>query len=138
MSIVLGIDVGDVRVGLALSDEQRKVATPYKTVQKSQGNAEKEILTLIEQRGIDTLVVGLPLNAKGEKTEQCQKVEAFCLRLQKRASITIHFVDEHLTSEAAKERLGLSGAKAQAAHKKGLIDSVAASIILQEYLDSIR
>jgi putative Holliday junction resolvase len=133
MGGILGLDVGTKKVGIAFSDPHNRYAIPHKTVIRAGGKAENEILKLIAARSVDLVVAGLPLGRGGERNDQCLKVENFCRRLQKRAQFDIAFVDEHLSSEEAKDKLGSIGKRARL---RGDIDAVAASIILQSYLDS--
>lgn len=136
MPQILGLDVGKLRVGLAISDINQKKAEKLKVVPKSNYQAEREILDLINKFKIEILVVGLPLNSKQEETEQSQYVRNFIRRIEARTKVKIAYVDEYLSSETAKQNLGI-----KIDHKKireaGIIDQEAARIILQTYLDSL-
>jgi putative Holliday junction resolvase len=132
MERILGLDVGDKRVGVALSDPSGRYTSSLPTLLRAGGKAEDEILRLIELHGVKIVVVGLPLGAGGEKNEQCLKIENFCRRLLKRALVAVVYVDEHLTSEEAKERLQAMGRRD---FSKGDVDAMSASLILQSYLD---
>jgi len=136
MSKIIGLDVGDKRVGVALSDPGQKFAHGVATFVRQNGKAEKEILNLIEQHKVELLVVGLPLNEGGEKTEQCCKIERFCLRLQKRAQVKVVYQDEHLTTVSSQELLAEGKIARNKSKQLGTLDRVAAALILQEYLDS--
>ena len=98
---------------------------------------EKEILELLRQHQIETVVVGLPLDEQGQKTSQCLKIENFCSRLEQRASIRIVFVDEYCSSVEAEHRLSEAGKKRKLRSKKDMIDAGAAAIILQNHLDQM-
>ncbi len=137
MGTILALDVGDSRVGTALGEQSSRHASPYKTFDRAKGVAEAAILKIVEERQIKTLVVGMPLSADGQRTQQCEKVENFCRRLQKRAVLEIHYVDEHLTTEEAKQRLRLNGASERQAREKGTLDSMSAAIILEEYFNTL-
>ena len=128
MAVILGLDVGTKRVGLALSDPEGKYAMPHRTVLRARGAAETEILKLIAAHGVLIVVAGIPLGRDGSMNEQCLKVQNFCRRLKKRANVTITYVDEHLSSEDAKYKLRSAGRRSFAPEE---IDAVAASIILQ-------
>jgi putative Holliday junction resolvase len=91
---------------------------------------------LIKERNIELIVVGLPLNEDGSRNEQCSHVENFCRRLRKRVDIRLEFFDEYLSSMEAEEMIGGSRAKLREAREQGLIDSMAAAIILKNYLES--
>ena len=136
MPIILGLDVGDVRVGVALSDLSALIASPFATYDRAQGRAEKAILELCQNRNVSIIVVGLPLNDDNSKNEQCLKVENFCRRLLKRVALEIHYVDEYASSVDAEERLAVSrGRKNGRGRAKGELDAAAAAIILQTFLD---
>ena len=132
MAVIIGLDVGTKRVGIAISDPQCRYALPQKTVLRARGAAEAEILKLIAAHGVLLIVAGLPLGRDGSRNDQCLKVENFCRRLKKRANVEIAYVDEHLSSEDAKDKLRSAGRRQIAPEE---IDAVAASIILQGYLD---
>ena len=134
----MGIDVGEKRVGISLSDGIGLLAHPFATFDRAKGVAEKAVIKLAKQREIDTLIVGLPLLENGEKGSQCDDVENFCRRIQKRAELRIIFVDEHLSSEEAKQRLKIGASAKRIDRQKGVIDAVSASIILQSYLDELK
>ena len=142
MAKIIGLDVGDARVGIALGDDTVRTASPFKTVSRGNGAAEREILELIQSQAAQKLVVGLPLSEDGAANAQCEKVKAFCRRIERRSSVKIHYVDEYLSSVEAEEKLKDSRPrlkktqKIRSKYEKGLIDAVAASIILQSFLDS--
>lgn len=136
--MLLALDVGDKRVGIAMAAEGSFMATPHSTLLRAGGKAERAILDLIAQHKVQHLVVGLPLSDSGEKNEQCLKVESFCRRLQKRVEIQIHFVDEYSSSYEAEEQLRRSGKSGKRLKKEGLLDAASAAIILQTYLDAER
>lgn len=138
MGAILGIDVGRVRVGLAVTDSNRTIVSPLLTEFRAKGVAEQAILKLAEERGIELFVAGLPLNEKGERTEQCEDVERFCRRLERRISVPIEFIDEHLTSEAAKERIIELKGKFDPKTDRELLDAYAAVIIVEDYLRLIK
>ncbi len=132
---VLGIDIGDKRVGLAMARDS--VAFPLSVLKRAQGEAEREIVALCQREGISLIVAGLPLGAHGEKNEQCQKVEIFCRRLKKRLpKVELVLVDEFGTSEDAADRLrSRPGGRDRA--RGECLDALAASIILQDYLNGV-
>lgn len=133
--MLLGIDVGEKRVGVALSNESETIASPLAAFNRAKAGAEKDIIALIAKHGIKIVVVGLPLSADGRRTEQCGDVENFCRRLLKRSEVEVRYVDEYLTSEDAKERLGIRGSASKKQREKGLVDAMSASIILQNFID---
>lgn len=136
MTKVLALDIGDKRIGVASGDTAVAIAFPSAVLERGGGRAETELLDIIKKDQITHLVVGLPLDASGRETPQCAKVRRFCERLQKRAVIEVTFVDEHLSSEDAKQRLSESRS-GRAAVKTG-VDAAAAAIILQSYFDGLK
>ena len=128
-NMLLGIDVGERRIGLALADESIRIAVPYDTIEVD-GNEVTAIFEIINHEQIDTLVVGYPRNQAGEPTKQTAYVEQFMKQFSDSDAALI-YQDESLTSVIAEERLQSYGKP----YKKGDVDSVAASIILQDYLE---
>lgn len=129
----IGLDIGRVRVGVAVSDPSARMALPSETLERAGGKAEKRVLELIIEHGADELVVGLPLGDTGQVTEQCEDIERFCHRIARRSPVKIVMVDEYASSADAEELTAAYGRRREG--KKGMIDAVAASIILQAYLD---
>ena len=135
MKRALGIDFGDVRVGLALSDLTKTISKPFDTIKYI--NLEElslQLKVIIEQNEVDTLVVGIPFNMSGKDTKQTVKVREFVLFTENTINLPIHLIDERLTSKEAEKTMHTLNIKT--GHNKGTIDKIAASIILQEYLDS--
>ena len=136
MSRVLGIDHGTVRIGLALSDDMGMFAHPLKTLD-AHPDVEQEIATIIQQKRITEVAIGLPLRMSGERGSAAERVERFADRLRKLLpdEVRVEFVDERLTSSAAERSLGFEGKKLDRDQKK-LVDQVAAVAILQDYLNT--
>ena len=132
MNRVLGIDYGDSRVGIALSDPMRIIAKPFKTLTN---NSEllSQLRLLIDEQNIIELVVGYPINMKGLKTKQTEKVDIFINILSREFKLKITKIDERLSSVSAKNLLIQQGIKT--GHNKSQIDDTSAAIILQEFLD---
>ena len=126
---LLGLDVGTVRIGVALGDTGIRIAVPQDYVEVN-GNEVAAIAELAIGNDIDTIVVGYPRNQSGEATQQTALVEEFANKL---ADFDAHvvFQDESLTSVMAEQRL----AGRRKAYTKGEIDSEAAAIILQDYME---
>ena len=133
MGRALGIDFGTKRVGLALSDRSNMIASPYKTLNYVSG---KDLITQLEiivtKNDIEILVLGLPINMKGEDTAQTMKVRNF-KEILSALRIPIVYEDERLSSVSAINSLMLQNVKT--GHNKPEIDKTAAAIILQQYLD---
>jgi len=136
MSRILGIDVGEARIGLALSDELRMLAHPLETVRVRNGEPVEHVAKLIRREKIETVVIGLPRNMNGTYGPAAEKVKAFAAKLQEQVpGCTIRFWDERLSTVAAQRSLHAAGRNTK--QSREVIDQVAAQIILQAYLDSI-
>ena len=133
MGRVLGLDYGDSRIGLALSDPLKMIASPLKTISnKSSEFIKKKLSDLIIDNDIELIVVGLPISLKGKETEQTKKVKLFIKKINC-FDIPIFTQDERLSSISAKKSLIIQ--KIKTGHNKQLIDSTAAAIFLQQFLD---
>ena len=133
MARALGIDFGEKRVGLALSDRLNLIASPYKTLQYiSKNDLINEIKKIVIDKEIEIFVIGLPLNMKGEDSDQTKKVRRF-KNLLSILELPIVYEDERFSSIIAKNSLVLQNVKT--GHNKSEIDRTAAAIILQQYLD---
>lgn len=136
---VLGIDYGLARIGLAVSDSSEKIAFTYKTLQNKQKDKTlAELTTIIQEQHIEKIVIGLPLDKDGSKTNMSDIIEVFSNDLthhleQQNIHIPVLFINEALTSFSAYDTLLSFGTK----HTKikQTIDQEAARSILQEYLD---
>ena len=133
MARVLGIDFGEKRVGLALSDRLKLIASPYKTINYvSENDLISRIKKIVFEKEIKIFVLGLPLNMKGEDSAQTKKVRKF-KKLLSILDLPIVYEDERFSSIIAKNSLVLQNVKT--GHNKSEIDRTAAAIILQQYLD---
>ena len=136
---VLGIDHGEARIGLALSDELGMLAHPLETIVAGEGeNPETRIAEIARERHIETIVLGLPLRLDGTEGAAVEKVKAFAERLRSRIDprIAIELVDERLSTVEAERALRDAGKDPRRSRK--VIDQAAACIILQDYLDQQR
>ena len=133
MSRALGIDYGDARIGIALSDPMRIITKPYVTL-KNDKEFIDELKKIINEKEVETIVVGYPVGMKGQVTKQTEKVEAFIAELKLTFKLEIVAIDERLSSVSAENILKQQGVKT--GHNKSMIDDTSAAIILQEYLDS--
>ena len=133
----MGIDFGLARIGIALSDDTKFLASPYLTYKRK---TEQEDLTyftnLIQEKKVDEIVCGLPYNMQGEEQEIAQKTREFMQKLQDLVNLKVEFVDERLSSSMAEEML--KETEKDWKKRKEKLDAVAASIILQDYLDETR
>jgi putative Holliday junction resolvase len=136
MSRILAIDLGSKRVGLALSDPLRVIASPYKTLHfRSDKQLITEVLAIAEANAVETVVVGLPLNEDSTESEGSTRSRSFAAKLNRKGIDTVLW-DERYTSRDAEESLRRCGLGRKRALAK--IDSIAASYILEDYLAEIR
>jgi len=133
MGRVFGIDYGDSRIGLAMSDPLKIIASPFKTI-RNEGNEKclQVFQSLIKEKDVEAIVVGLPIGLKGQETVQTKKVRAFA-KLLYALKLPIHLEDERLSSVSAEKSMIQQNIKT--GHNKELIDQRAAAIILQQFLD---
>tara|TARA_B100001964_G_scaffold232169_1_gene287650 strand:+ start:392 stop:805 length:414 start_codon:yes stop_codon:yes gene_type:complete len=133
MGRILGIDYGDSRIGLAMSDRLKIIASPFKTI-RNEGNENclQVFQSLIKEKDVETIVVGLPVGLKGQETAQTKKVREF-VSLLYALNLPIRLEDERLSSVSAEKSMIQQNIKT--GHNKGLIDQRAAAIILQQFLD---
>ena len=133
MGRVLGVDYGDSRIGLAMSDPIKIIASPFKTI-LNEGNEKclQVFQSLIKEKDVEAIVVGLPIGLKGQETVQTKKVREFA-NLLYALKLPIHLEDERLSSVSAEKSMIQQNIKI--GHNKGLIDQRAAAIILQQFLD---
>jgi putative Holliday junction resolvase len=131
-SPILGIDFGQSRIGLAISDELGFMAHPLETVPAGKG-ALKRIAQIIRERKIDNVVVGLPRNMDGTFGPAAESARKFVEELRAAIPCEITTWDERLTTVAAHRSLREAGKKTRAT--RGYVDQVAAQMILQGYLD---
>lgn len=138
----LGIDYGEKRIGIAVSDENKKYSFLRDHVINDKQLREK-LLKIIRAENISKIVIGYPLNFKSEKTIQTLKIEEFKNQLEnflKKNSVSAElvFYDERFTSKIAESSILNSGLKKKRRQDKGLVDSISAQIILQDYIDKLK
>ncbi|MCF6464146.1 Holliday junction resolvase RuvX [Clostridium sp. Cult1] len=134
MERIMGLDVGDKTIGVAISDPLLLTAQGYKTIFRESNKKDiKEIEDIIEECNITKIIVGLPKNMNNTIGIQGQKVLDFVEKLKRRIKVEIILEDERLTTVSA-ERILLEGDVSRKNRKK-IIDKVAATYILQNYLD---
>jgi len=134
---VMGFDFGDRRIGLALSDPLGHTAQPLFTLHRTNRKADfKWLGRMLRKHEVTEAVVGLPLYMSGDRSPQAAKSEAFAEELRAEFGLTVHLWDERLTTAEAHRHLDEAGHAAQG--RKGIIDQVAAVLILQSFLDARR
>lgn len=130
----LALDVGDVRIGIAMSDMLGIIASGYETYTRKKNESDYDYLSeLIRSNNVGTVVVGLPINMSGDEGNRAEIVREFAAELQNHISVPIVFQDERLSTVSA-ERVLLE-ADVSRNKRKNVIDKIAATIILQSYLD---
>lgn len=142
---ILALDVGDRRIGLAITDALGLTAQPLFTIHRTTQRADlKSIARFVRQHGVTTLVVGNPLNANGTQSPQAAKTQAFAQVLRAaHPELTHHLLDERLTTREAHSLLDAAGHDKRSAGKSGgktvdrkdLIDQVAAVLLLESFLE---
>lgn len=134
----MGVDFGEVRVGLALSDETRTLASPLPTLARRRGKRPpvQALSDLAREHGATDLVFGLPLELSGEEGSWAAEVRRVARAVGERAGIPVHFVDERLTSVMAERQVRGSGLTRSRREERGRVDAQAAVLILQRWLDA--
>lgn len=133
----LALDIGDVRIGVATSDPMGIIAGGHETYIRTK-SIEKDIkylAILIKEKQCDAVIIGLPLNMDGTEGVRVEIVKEFGERLKKHTDVEIVYHDERLSTVSAEKSLIESGMRRE--KRKNVIDKVAATIILQSYLDKI-
>ena len=134
---LLGLDLGDKTIGLALSDPGLTVASPIDTIRRGKFTRDAEaLIRTIEDRGVGGLVIGLPVNMDGSEGPRCQSTRQFAANLLTKIDIPIAFWDERM-STAAVERLLTDEADMTRKRRGEVVDKMAAAYILQGALDAM-
>ena len=132
---VLGLDLGDARIGVAISDPERRVAVPVGSVHVGQPPGELlAIAELVRERGASLIVVGLPLSLKGEHGARAGHAGAFAAALAGVVAIPIELQDERLSTVEAERALAAAGTRGR--ERRRVVDASAATVILQAWLDA--
>ena len=132
---LMGVDYGDKRVGVALSDLLCIIASPYEVFEnKGEDDAINHLAELIKTQNVSDVAFGLPLNMDGSEGERAILHKKIGQKLQQVSGATVHFIDERLTSAEAEDLLIEGGLRRE--ERKKIIDKVAAQMILQTYMNS--
>ena len=146
---ILGIDAGERRIGVAISDPGRSFALPLDSI-LADGSEFDRLAELAAREGVSDLVVGLPLSLSGEASAQTERARAFASKAEQRLELAVHMWDERLSSREAerlvaperegrgRDRNRRGGGRGGRPSTGADTDALAASIILQAYLDSLR
>lgn len=131
---ILGIDMGERRIGLALSDPLGYTAQGLKTIQiNNPDEVCKKLIVVINEKKVEKLVFGLPINMNGSMGPQAKKVQEYASKLKMLTNLPVDFEDERLSSVSAEQVLLLADQSRK--KRKKSIDMLSAVIILQSYLD---
>lgn len=131
----MGVDYGDRRIGIALTDALCIISSPFEVYQnKGEEDALNHLCELVKKYDVDEIAFGLPLNMDGTEGERALIHKDFGQKLENLSGAKVYFVDERLTSAEAEEMLIESGVRRE--KRKELIDKISAQIILQTYLSS--
>ena len=136
----LGLDFGERRIGVALSDPTGTIASPSGTVQRRKGKRMPlaRLEEIAREHAAERLVVGLPLDLQGNETPWCREVRAAGDELGRRLGLPVEYVDERLTSVRAEKAVRALGLRRTQREEKGRVDAAAAALILQSWLDGTR
>jgi putative Holliday junction resolvase len=132
----MALDYGERRIGVAVSDPTRTIASPLETLQRRAGKRPPwaEIARIVEEQEVDEAVVGLPLDLAGDEGTWAAEVRAFGADLARRTGLPVHWVDERMSSVRAERVVRGMGLKRSQREEKGRIDSTAAAMILETFL----
>ncbi|HEY9713932.1 MAG TPA: Holliday junction resolvase RuvX [Chroococcales cyanobacterium] len=131
---IIGLDIGDKRIGIAISDPLGITAAGLETIErKNMATDLAAVKNIAERHGAVELVLGLPYNMDGTEGEQAEKVKSFGRKLARTTGLPIVYEDERLTTISAIRTLTIQGKKT--GQNKALVDMQAAAIILQKFLD---
>ena len=132
---IVALDVGDARIGVAVSDASRLIASPVEVIHRvGFGPDVKRVQEICRRHDTTLILSGLPLNLNGTEGPQAAKVRLFCQQLEK-VGLVVYYQDERLTTVTAEN--ALLEQNMHRAQRRQTVDKVAAAVILQQYLDTI-
>lgn len=135
MARSIGLDVGNRRIGVAVSDTSKVIARPLEVIDRKFQSAIRRLTELVDEYQPDEIVIGYPWNTNGSAGQQARHVEEFATQLRASLSVPLQFCDERYSTGEAKEIISAKHHKKdQARHD----DAIAAAIILQRYMDAAR
>lgn len=124
---ILGLDIGDEKIGIAISDADVRIATPLATIDNDQ-KVKNTLSKIIKDKDVDKIVIGLPLSLKGKENNQAKKVRDIVRDLDLEDNIEVVFYDERFTTKIVEKGLDRK-------NKKNMSDILAATLILNDYLE---
>lgn len=133
---ILGVDPGSRRVGLALCEGEPRLALPHRTLHvRGSADALQQLVLAVRELGVERVVVGLPLALSGAEGQAAREARRLSQALEAQSGVPVVMWDERLTSSAAERSLSASGVRGQG--RRQVVDQVAASLLLQSYLDAL-
>ncbi len=138
MGRILALDYGERRIGLAVSDPTRTIARSLPTISRRTGRRPPyaKILDLLQEWEAQQIVIGLPVESSGEEGEPAANVRSFGEEISRRSGLPVAYWDERFTSARAEREISRLGLTASARREKERIDAMAATLILQAFLDA--
>lgn len=133
---VIGLDLGDARIGVSISDDDRLMAVPIGTIHTGAPADLKAVAALVEEHAATLVVVGLPLSMSGEQGSAAVKAESFAGALRSILTVPVELQDERLSTVEAER--GLRDAGVTGRERRKVVDRTAATVILQAWLDATR
>ena len=135
--VVVGLDIGAVRIGVAASDPSGVLASPRQVIRRSSNAAAiAAIARVVDETHAERVVVGLPVSFDGQLHGQAKSVQSFAEKLRPRLSVELVYADESLSTVRAEEAMRAAGVRPDRIRER--IDAAAAAVILQDYLDQQR
>ena len=132
---ILGLDIGDVRIGVSITDQEQLLASPHSVItRRNEVDVMEIIQTIVTEYDVEEVVVGIPYSMSGRLGTQGKITLEFAEALSQNLGIKVKRVDERLSSVQAERMLSQAGT--DSSKNKGLVDAAAASIILQSYIDN--
>ena len=131
--IVLGVDFGQQRTGVAVCDPMGILATPLCVIEAGRRKLVAQLCEIAKERRAEKFVLGLPLRTDGSKGDKAIECEALAEQLRAQSGLPVELWDERFSTVIAHQNLGAAGRRAK--DRKGIIDAAAAVVILQSYLD---
>jgi putative holliday junction resolvase len=137
---ILGVDYGERRVGIAVSDPTGTLAQPLPTLLRRRGKRPPlaAVLRIVEAQQVAEVVLGLPLTPEGDESDWTAEVRSFGEKLRERAGVPVHYLDERMTSARARRAVRSLGLPKARREQKDRVDAAAAVLILQAHLDRRR
>lgn len=131
---LFGLDIGEKRIGVAVSDPDLRVATPLEVIDAEETfRVGSRLTALVQEYEVGGMVVGLPRSLDGSEGPQAARVRALGRKIEQRSGLSIRYVDERMSSVEARRRMTEMGLSSR--QQRGRVDMIAAAVILQAYLD---